>query len=390
MNASTESRTPALSTYTATYSPEDNKLRLYAASRLPTDLYARVRQAGFRWAPKQELFVAPMWTPAREDLLIELCGEIDDEDTSLMQRAAERAERFDEYSENRANDAEAARTAVAAIADNIPLGQPILVGHHSERRARKDAQRIQDGMRRTVQMWHTSEYWTRRATAAIRHARYRQRPDVRQRRIKGLEAEQRKQERRIAEAERFLKQWQQDSLTREQALAIASVDHIHKSFSLAEYPRDAPVTQYEGPISLGSALDEGVINETQAREIATTTHHKMIAWARRWLTHYQNRLEYERALLAADGGIAADQIAPEKGGACQCWASPRGGWSYIQKVNKVSVTVLDNWGNGGPNFTRTIPFDKLTQLMTAAQVEEKRAAGLLVESQNEIGFFLQG
>ena len=30
--------------YTATYSPEDNKLRLYADSRLPRDLYDRVRK----------------------------------------------------------------------------------------------------------------------------------------------------------------------------------------------------------------------------------------------------------------------------------------------------------------------------------------------------------
>jgi hypothetical protein len=59
-------------TYTATYSPEDNKLRLYSSTRLDREIYARVRGAGFIYAPKQELFVAPMWTPEREDLLIEL------------------------------------------------------------------------------------------------------------------------------------------------------------------------------------------------------------------------------------------------------------------------------------------------------------------------------
>jgi hypothetical protein len=80
-------------TYTATYSPEDNKLRLYSSTRLDRELYARVRGAGFIYAPKQELFVAPMWTPGREDLLIELCGEIDDEDTSLVEQAEERARR---------------------------------------------------------------------------------------------------------------------------------------------------------------------------------------------------------------------------------------------------------------------------------------------------------
>ncbi len=29
----------------------------------------------------------------------------------------------------------------------IPPGQPILVGHHSERRTRRDAQRIENGMK---------------------------------------------------------------------------------------------------------------------------------------------------------------------------------------------------------------------------------------------------
>ena len=50
-------------TYTATYSPEDNKLRLYSSTRLDRELYARVRGAGFIYAPKQELFVAPSGHP---------------------------------------------------------------------------------------------------------------------------------------------------------------------------------------------------------------------------------------------------------------------------------------------------------------------------------------
>jgi hypothetical protein len=45
-----------------------------------------------------------MWTPSREELLLELCGEIDDEDNSLVERAEERSERFNDYSESRAED----------------------------------------------------------------------------------------------------------------------------------------------------------------------------------------------------------------------------------------------------------------------------------------------
>jgi hypothetical protein len=111
----------------ATYSPEDNKLRLYSLTRLDTETYQRVRAAGFIWAPKEELFVAPMWTPVREDLLIELCGQIGDEDTSLVERAEERAERFGDYSDKRAEDADRAHNAVKSITDFIPMGQPILV-----------------------------------------------------------------------------------------------------------------------------------------------------------------------------------------------------------------------------------------------------------------------
>src|SRR5215472_156956 len=99
----------------ATYSPEDNKLRLYSSTRLDKELYTRVKAAGFKWAPKQDLFVAPMWTPGREDLLLELCGEIGDEDTSLVDRAEDRAERFEDYSEKRADDARIAHESAHNI-----------------------------------------------------------------------------------------------------------------------------------------------------------------------------------------------------------------------------------------------------------------------------------
>ncbi len=114
--------------YTATYSPEDNKLRLYTSTRLDAETYARVKAAGFSYAPKQELFFTPMWTPQREDLLLELCGEIGDEDTSLVERAEQRSERFSEYSDKRAEDADRAHQTVNRITDGIPLGQPILIG----------------------------------------------------------------------------------------------------------------------------------------------------------------------------------------------------------------------------------------------------------------------
>ena len=372
-------------TYTATYSPEDNKLRLYSAARLDKETYSRVRAAGFIWAPKQDLFVAPAWTPSREDLLLELCGEIGDEDTSLVERQEQRAERFEDYSESRAKDAERAREAVSAIADNIPFGQPILVGHHSERHARKDAEKIENGMRKAVRLWDTANYWRDRAAGAIRHARYKELPAVRARRIKGLEADQRKHQKQKAEAESFLKAWRKDGLTCERAGQIANFDHISMCFTKDKYPNST----YDGSMSLWSALDRGTITAEQARDIAIPAHERNIAWNDRWLSHLANRLEYEKAMLADSGGTEADRTRPEVGGACKCWCSWRGGFSTIQKVNKVSVTVLDNWGNGGPDFTRTIPFDKLTGLMSKAEVDTARSEGRLI-GETPRGFHLAG
>lgn len=59
---------PAVDVYassmSATYSPEDNKLRLYPAGCLDSETYARVKAAGFIHAPKQGLFVV-RYVPVR-------------------------------------------------------------------------------------------------------------------------------------------------------------------------------------------------------------------------------------------------------------------------------------------------------------------------------------
>jgi protein-L-isoaspartate O-methyltransferase len=390
MNAQINTAAEALSSsgFSATYSPDDNKLRLSSVSRLDRELYDRVKAAGFKWAPKQGVFVAPRWTPAREDLLIELCGEIDDEDKSLAERAEERADRFDDYRDRRTQDAEAARKAVSSIADNIPFGQPILVGHHSQARARRDAKRIEDGMRKTIRLWDTADYWKRRAVAALRHAQYKELPAVRARRIKTLEADKRKQERNKAEAEKWLGLWSREVLTHEQALKIANHCWLH-------LPRkEGDKEDFTGQQTAYGALTDSYPTLYAPRTLAEIVAHakkaypRSIAHAQRWINHYEFRIAYEKAMLDEVGGTVADQTGPQVGGGCQCWPSPRGGWSYIRKVNKVSVTVEDNWGNGGGNFTRTIPFDKLKAVMTPAQVEEARASGFLLDTSDGTGFVL--
>ena len=364
---------------TATYSPEDNKIRLFSITRLNSETYNRVIKAGFRWAPKQELFVTTMWIPTREDLCIELAGEIGDEDTTLVERAEAKAERLENLSERRTQDADRAQKAVHAIADGIPFGQPILVGHHSERHARKDAEKIENGMRKAVECWKAAQYWQDRAKGAIRLAKYKERPDVRARRIKGLEADKRKEERSQGDAEKFLKAYEDPQ---------ARTAKLRDGRDLLP----ALLQTWEGGLSYENQTR--VKNEElpfeEALSMATSAKRATVANAQRWIDHLSNRIAYERAMLDEQGGTVTEKTGPEKGGAVRCWCAPGNGrgWAYIQKVNKVSVTVLDNWGNGGANFTRTIPFTDLKGVITKAEVDAARAEGRLIESESKQGFYL--
>lgn len=62
------------------------------------------------------------------------------------ERLEAKAERRREWAASREKKSEAGFESAQKIADGIPFGQPILVGHHSERHARRDQARIESGM----------------------------------------------------------------------------------------------------------------------------------------------------------------------------------------------------------------------------------------------------
>ena len=251
--------------YTGTYSPEDDKLRLYSVHRLDDETYQRIKEAGFRWAPKQDLFFA-FWSPNAEDILIELTGVIGDEDTSLVSRAEQRSVRFDGYKENRLKDAETAYNIATELSEDIPLGQPILVGHHSEKRARRTAKKIERATEKAIQMWDTSQYWLARAKGCILSAEYKERPDVRARRIKKLEAEIRKYEGYFTPCPK------------------------------------TPPNVYDGKTQVWCGKGRG------GRWVDQEKLASIEAYYSRYIAHNENRLMYERAMLEEQG--ATDLLKP--------------------------------------------------------------------------------
>lgn len=281
----------------ATYSPEDNKLRIYPPSeRLSPEDFATVKAAGYKWAPRQKLFVSPKWTPEREDVALALCGEIGDEDTTLAERSEERAERFDEYSDKRAAEAHSTRDAVEGIAGQIPLGQPILVGHHSAKRARKVAEKIDAGMKKAVKLWETSKYWQDRAAGALAAAKYKELPAVRARRIKTLESELR-------------------SIISRYTPANDPPHYIEQSDGRYVWC---------GPKGRGGCW------------VKVAQLEPLKAYYVRWVSHYENRIAYEKAMLGESGGLAADRFDIQPGGLVLV----RGEWVAVVRVNRKAGKIV--------------------------------------------------
>lgn len=83
-----------------------------------------------------------------------------------QERKEARIDRLNARAQKNAEESAAAYKQAAAIADRIPMGQPILVGHHSERHARRDQERIAHSMDKSVEAGERAGYYAGRAQAA--------------------------------------------------------------------------------------------------------------------------------------------------------------------------------------------------------------------------------
>lgn len=75
----------------------------------------------------------------------------DDDRPTYRERRQERADRLRGWADKRAEKAAAASDKAAQITDMIPLGQPILLGHHSQRRHERDLDRHDRAMRTSLE-----------------------------------------------------------------------------------------------------------------------------------------------------------------------------------------------------------------------------------------------
>lgn len=83
-----------------------------------------------------------------------------------QERKEARIDRLEERAARAQAESDAASHAARQIMDHIPLGQPILVGHHSEKGHRRDLDRIDLQMQKSFEAGEKATYYASRAESA--------------------------------------------------------------------------------------------------------------------------------------------------------------------------------------------------------------------------------
>lgn len=168
---------------TATYCAEDDKIRLYVG-RVERETYNFLRANKFVATPKQSCDFVAVWSPKAEDIAFQLIAEdddIQDEDYSPEERAADRAERFAGYRDKR-------RAEAGGHADTYSDG-PQAFGAQNAARAERQAARHERHRDRALCQWSKATYWQSRTAGVIANALHRSDAATRRGRILTIEAE---------------------------------------------------------------------------------------------------------------------------------------------------------------------------------------------------------
>lgn len=79
------------------------------------------------------------------------------------EKQAMKLDRYQELSRKAITESNARREQSDRLSSAIPFGQPILVGHHSERRHRRDIERIHNNMDKNIELQEKAEHYKKKA-----------------------------------------------------------------------------------------------------------------------------------------------------------------------------------------------------------------------------------
>lgn len=247
----------------------------------PKEVREEMKSHGFRYRPRSKTWAAK-WTTEREDFATGLVGEMTT--VNIKPNWARKAENASEQARKHGERSDESYDKAHKKLGAIPFGQPILVGHHSEKRHRSDLHKIDRLEKKGREESEKADKYKRRAERYGRKATG-ENPVTVHNRIRKLEADKRR-------------------LQRELEVGESGRDTIYHS---------------------------GKISEKRKQDI------------KRWINHYDSRLEIERENYKASGGLPTDKIKINDGDRVKT----RWGHGTVGRVSKNTVRVkLDPMSNG--------------------------------------------
>lgn len=350
----------------ATYNITNDKLKFWPEERLPKETYDRARHAGFTFWHGSKCFAAK-WSTQAEDLVLELGGVIEQDDSPDDVEA--RVERFSKYADGAQQQAESSEEYLNTKAN-------------TERRRKNAINSMEKGISQ-------AEHWKQRIEGAIRNATYKERPDVIARRIEGLEKDLRKM---LRNQDRKNFNVPEDCYDREAYAAYNRRKLVLNGQLNEDKKNDKPWTQAQKDVAIAELreLRSKVFFEDKIAAAFKPT----FDWAQRWIDHINQRLQYERASLEAAGGVVggvgAAPIDKEKfqvGGAVKGGVSGHN-FRIITKVNKRTVEVYDT----GCNWKHYWKVDRteIFAVATKAEVDNAAPATELFYAKSNYNGYLEG
>lgn len=204
------------------------RLWLMFTGRPNTSTINDLKAGGWRWSG----FRKEWHHPSRYASVPSSIEAIDD---GLVDYASERGERLEARAGKHEAKSEAAHKRFETISSGIPLGQPILVGHHSEAHARRDVARIQSAIRQSVEHGREAERLDAAASSSERHQAYLQSVPVIQRRLDRLRADLRSMERTFTKIPYAGQEWKpEDRSDYQRRMDIKRQEIVENEQALAE------------------------------------------------------------------------------------------------------------------------------------------------------------
>ncbi|WP_425449512.1 DUF3560 domain-containing protein [Dethiothermospora halolimnae] len=167
-------------------------IEIYFDDKPEQSILDKLKLNRFRWSRRNKCWYAKE-TPDRKELAIELTSDekaleiINSSYKDVVKQDFERAEARIKYYEDKAKyleeQSKEEHKKGAEIRSHIPFGQPILVGHHSEKGHRRAIKRLENSYDKANELSKKAEYYREKAEATRRYISEKKDPKVVERRI---------------------------------------------------------------------------------------------------------------------------------------------------------------------------------------------------------------